>query len=100
MTLHDIESALPAIIRFVKDYADEGRAAVLVHDTYMGMIYDTIDGLFYNSQCAQNCPDDVIRRDVFLSYFNYESVLSIRYSKCGEHYQLYRLEPKFKVVYK
>lgn len=97
MTLHDIESALPAIIRFVKDYAGEGRAAVLVHDTYMGMIYDTIDGLFYNSQCAQNCPDDVIRRDVFLSYFNYELVLSIRYFN---HFQLYRLEPKFRVVYK
>ena len=102
MTLRDIENALPPIIRFVKDYAGEaeGRAAVLVHDTYMGMIYDTIDGLFYNSQCAENCPDDVIRRDVFLSYFNYESVLSVRYFKCGEHYQLYRLEPKFRVIYK
>lgn len=100
MTLRDIENALPPVIRFVNDYV--GQAAVLVHDTYMGMIYDTADGLYYNSQCAENCPDDVIRRDVFLSYFNYESVLSLRlrYFKWSDHYQLYKIEPKFRVVYK
>lgn len=96
MTLHDIENALPPEIRFVND--SEGIAGVLVHDVYMGMIYDTADGLYYNSQCALSCPDDVIRRDVFLSCFNYELVLNTRY--LNNNYHLYKLEPKFRVVYK
>lgn len=98
MTLHDIENALPPCIRFI--YDKEGQAGVIVNDTYMGMIYDSDEGLFYNSQYYPNLPDDVIRRDVFLSYFNYELVFTMRYSKRGDHYLLYRLEPKFRVVYK
>lgn len=102
MTLHDIENALPPCIRFIHD--KEGQAGVIIHDTYMGMIYDIDEGLFYNSQCAENCPDDIIRKDVFLSQFNYELVLSMRYFKCDHyicnHYRLYKLEPKFRVVYK
>lgn len=98
MTLHDIENALPPCIRFI--YDKEGQAGVRVHDTYMGMIYDTNEGLFYDSQCCPNSPNDTIRKNVFLSYFKYELLFTMRYSKWSDHFLLYRLEPKFRVVYK
>lgn len=97
MTLYDIEQALPPYINFITDR--EGQAGVLVHDTYMGMIYDTDDGLFYNSQNYRDSSDDCIRKSTFLSYFNYELLLSVRY-RGVDIYELYKLEPKFRVVYK
>lgn len=97
MTLHDIENALPLSIRFT--YDTEGQAGVIVHDNYMGMIYDTDEGLFYNSQNYRDSSDDYIRKSTFLSYFNYELLLSVRY-KSIDTYELYKLEPKFRVVYK
>lgn len=97
MTLRDIENALPPIIRFVNDSDD--KAGVLVHNTYMGMIYNTAEGLFYNSQNYRDCSDDCIRKNTFLSYFNYELLLSVRYTAI-DIYELYKLEPKFRVVYK
>lgn len=98
MTLHEIENELPPCIRFINE--GEDKAGVMVHDAYMGMIYDTDEGLYYNSQCDQNCPNDVIRKDVFLSYFRYELLLSAQYFKVGDIYRLYKIEPKFRVVYK
>jgi hypothetical protein len=97
MTLRDIENALPPCIRFINDTG--GKAGVMVNDTYMGMIYDTDEGLFYNSQNFRDCSNDCIRKNTFLSYFNYELLLSVRYAAI-DIYELYRLEPKFGVVYK
>lgn len=98
MTLHDIENALPPYIRFAYDMGN--KAGVIVRGTYMGMIYDTDEGLFYNSQCYSNNPDDCIRKDTFLCYFSYELLLSIQYFEITNAYQLYKLEPKYRVVYK
>lgn len=92
MTLHDIEDALPQEIRFINDGVD--KAAVIFQNTYMGMIYNTNEGLFYNSQ------DDSTRKNTFLYYFEHKLLLSVQYSRMGNVYQLYRLEPKFRVVYK
>lgn len=98
MTLYDIENVLPPCIRFI--YDKEGQAGVIVHNTYMGMIYDTDEGLFYNSHCYSNCPDDCIKKDTFLCYFNYELLLSIQYFEITNAYQLYKLKPKYRIVYK
>lgn len=98
MTLHEIENELPPYIRFI--YEEGDKAGVIVHGTYMGMIYDTNEGLYYNSQYDQNCPDDSIIKDVFLSYFRYKSLFRAQYFKISDIYQIYKLEPKFRVVYK
>lgn len=97
MTLHEIDNELPLSIRFI--YDKEDIAGVIVHDTYMGMVYNTDEGLFYNSQNYRDSSDDNIRKSTFLSYFNYKLLLSVRY-RGVDIYELYKLEPKFRVVYK
>jgi len=97
MTLHDIESALPTIIEF--DYYNTNEAEVNVHGKYMGTIYDTVDGLYYKSQYYHNNIHEYLRRDTFLSYFNYVLLLSMQYGSSND-LQIYKLEPKFRVVYK
>lgn len=97
MTLHDIESALPTEIEF--DYYYTKEAEVNVHGNYMGTIYDTVDGLYYKSQCYHDITGEYFRRDTFLSYFNYVLLLNIRYGSTND-LQIYKLEPKFRVVYK
>lgn len=97
MTLHDIESALPTIIEF--DYCNTEEVEVNVHGNYMGTIYDTVDGLYYKSQCYHGITDEYLRRDTFLSYFNYVLLLSMQYGSSND-LQIYKLEPKFRVVYK
>lgn len=97
MTLHDIENALPAIIEF--DYCNTEEVEVNVHGNYMGTIYDTVDGLYYKSQCYHGITDEYLRRDTFLSYFKYVLLLNMRYGSSND-LQIYKLEPKFRVVYK
>lgn len=98
MTLHDIENALPPYIRFAYDTGD--KAGVIVYDTYMGMIYDTDEGLYYHSPHHPDYSDDYVKKDIFLTHFNYELLLSTRYFEPNNCYQLYKLEPRFRVVYK
>lgn len=98
MTLHDIENALPSIIKFDFEYCSSEEAEVDVYDTYMGMIYSTEYGLFYKSQCYHGDNSEYYRRDAFLSYFNYVLLLSIQFKT--NDLQIYKLEPKFRVVYK
>lgn len=96
MTLHDIESALPRIIDF--DYCNSEEAEVNVYDNYMGMIYSTEYGLFYKAQCYCNDRSEYLRVNTFLSYFNYVLLLNIQFRT--NDLQIYKLEPKFRVVYK
>lgn len=97
MTLHDIENALPTKIEF--DYYGTEEAEVNIHGNYMGTIYDTVDGLYYKSQCYHGITGEYFRRDIFLSCFNYVLLLNIRYGSTND-LQIYKLEPKFRVVYK
>lgn len=97
MTLHDIESALPPIIEF--DYYNAKEAEVNVYSDYMGRIYDTVDGLYYESQCYHGSTSEYFRRDTFLSCFNYVLLLNMQYGSLND-LQIYKLEPKFRVVYK
>lgn len=98
MTLHDIENTLPPYIRFAYDMGD--RAGVIVYDTYMGMIYNTNEGLYYLSPYDKDYSDNSFKKDIFLTHFNYELLLSTRYFEPNNCYQLYKLEPRFRVVYK
>lgn len=97
MTLHDIENALPAIIEF--DYYNTEEVEVNVHGEYMGKLYDTVDGLYYKSQCYHGSTSEYFRRDTFLSCFNYVLLLNMQYGSLND-LQIYKLEPKFRVVYK
>lgn len=97
MTLHDIEGALPAIVEF--DHYSTKEVEVNVHGEYMGKLYDTVDGLYYESQCYHDNTNDYFRRDTFLSYFNYVLLLNMQYGSSND-LQIYKLEPKFRVVYK
>lgn len=100
MTLHDIENALPPIIEFdYFDYYSAKEVEVNIHGEYMGKLYDTVDGLYYKSQCYHGNTNEYFRRDTFLSYFNYVLLLNMRYGSSND-LQIYKLEPKFRVVYK
>ena len=100
MTLHDIESALPTIIEFdYFDYYSAKEVEVNIYGEYMGKLYDTVDGLYYKSQCYHNNIHEYLRRDTFLSYFNYVLLLNMRYGSSND-LQIYKLEPKFRIVYK
>lgn len=96
MTLYDIEHTLPSIIEF--DYCSSEEAEVNVHGNYMGMIYSTECELFYKAQCYCNIKEEYLRVNTFLSYFNYVLLLNIRFRT--NDLQIYKLEPKFRVVYK
>lgn len=101
MTLHDIENALPPIIRFnYCKYAENTIAGVEVCEDSMGTIYDFgKEGFYYYSECYPQ-ESEYYRRDTFLSYFNYELLLSVKYNPTGIEYQIYKIEPKFRIVYK
>ena len=99
MTLHDIENALPPIITF--EYGKRDYAEVHVCENHMGnLLYDSEGELYYTSLCYYNDTSEYTRRNTFLSYFNYELLLSIRQGLNSVDLQIYRLEPKFRVVYK
>ena len=98
MTLHDIEQALPIIIKF--EYYNSKEAEVNVYGSYMGMIYNTKHGFYYKSQCYSSNRSEYIRRDNFLLYFNYVLLLSTRFNQNNNDLQIYKLEPKLRVVYK
>lgn len=100
MTLYNIENTLPSIItfRYPKDYE---MAKVFVYEKHMGMLYHGFEGeLYYISMCYIDNTSEYYRRDTFLSYFDQELLLSIRQEYNNLYIQIYKLEPKFRVVYK
>ena len=99
MTLYDIENALPSIIMF--EYGKEGYTEVHVCENHMGnLLYDSEGGLYYISLCYHNDTSEYTRRNTFLSYFDHVLLISIYRGYSGIDFQIYKLDPKFRVVYK
>lgn len=98
MTLHEIENALPSIITFTycNSYTE-----VHVCENHMGnLLYDSEGELYYTSLCYHNDISEYTRRNTFLSYFNHVKLLSIAQEYNNVDLQIYKIEPKFRVVYK
>lgn len=98
MTLHDIENGLPSIITFE---FRKGYTEVHVCEKHMGnLLYDSEGELYYTSLCYHNDISEYTRRNTFLSYFNHVKLLSVQHRYNNIDLQIYKIEPKFRIVYK
>lgn len=89
MTLDDIKDRVPSSIKLIPD-DDTNSIDVIVDNTYTGYLYVTPKEVYLKTFWYRvSNPDDYIRLTKFLSYFKYDLLITLRWSR--QIYRIYRL---------
>ena len=89
MTLDDIKDKVPSSVKLIPD-DDTNSIDVIVNGIYTGYLYVTPEEVYFKTFWSRiSNPDDYIRLTKFLSYFKYDLLITIRWSR--QSYRIYRL---------
>ena len=88
MTLDDIKDRVPSNIKLISDN-DTSSIDVIIDGVYSGWLYDTPEGMYYQTWLRLTNWDDYLRVNSFLKRFEFELLINIRSSMSD--YQIYRL---------
>lgn len=88
MTLNDIKDKVPSSIRLIPD-DDTNNIDIIVDGAYTGYMYITPEGVYFRTLWGRANSDDYIRISKFLSYFEYDLLVTLR--SFNQEYQIYRL---------
>lgn len=89
MTLDDIKDKVPSSVKLIPD-DDTNSIDVIVDGIYTGYIYIIPEEVYFKTLWSRiSNPDDYARLTKFLSYFKYDLLITIRWSR--QSYKIYRL---------
>ena len=88
MTLDDIKDRVPSSIKLISD-DDTSNTDIIIDGVYSGWLYDTPEGMYYQTWLRLSNWDDYLRINSFLKRFKFELLINIRSSMSD--YQIYRL---------
>lgn len=88
MTLDDIKDKVPSSIKLIPD-DDTNSTDIIIDSVYSGWLYDTPEGMYYQTWLRLTNWDDYLRVNSFLKRFEFELLINIRSSMSD--YRIYRL---------
>ena len=88
MTIDDIKDRVPSSIRLIPD-DDTNSIDIIIDGVYSGWLYDTPEGVYYQTWLRLTNWDDHHRVNSFLKRFKFELLINIRSSMSDYH--IYRL---------
>lgn len=88
MTLDDIKDRVPSNVT-IQTFEDDINTDVIIDGAYSGWLYDTSEGMYYQTWLRLTNWDDYLRVNSFLKRFKFELLINIR-ANISE-YRIYRL---------
>lgn len=88
MTIDDIKDKVPSSIKLIPD-DDTNNIDIIIDGVYSGWLYDTPEGVYYQTWLRLINWDDYHRINSFLKRFEFELLINIRSSMSD--YRIYRL---------